>query len=662
MPPGYQQGFGEDLLVDDTVTRGRTVDGGASLGYGLCVRPTHLAVASVLAALLALPACNDAGPPPVTPAAPAADTAVAFASAAPAPAPDPLAATLDARRQQLRDIVADQWEYTMRTSPEYASILGDKRYNDRWSDHSEKAVQDDLAQAQQYVAKLDAIDTTGFPEQERLNKILLERQLKLTLEGARFEEWLMPVNQFWGLHTGAAELVTVLSFSSVKDYEDYIARLQTLPAVLDQGVALMRAGMAKGLMPPKALLPKVAKQAEDIAAPAPAASVFAGPLKKFPDAVPEADRIRLRAACLAAIGDQVNPAYRSFAKFVRAEYAPKGRTEAGEWSLPLAAERYAFQIRETTSTTMTADEIHEVGLKEVARIDAASLAIAQKLGFSDIPSMTKAVAKNPALHYKSRQAILDAYRAYTDQMTPKLPSLFGRLPKAKVEIMPVEEFREKTFSAAEYEEGTPDGSRPGHVKVNTGDFAKRTMLSVESTAYHEGVPGHHLQISIAQEVEDLPKFRQHYFVTSFVEGWALYSERLGEEVGGYQDPYSYFGHLQDEMLRAIRLVVDTGLHGKKWTRQQVIDFFHAHSTEDEVDIQAETDRYMVIPSQALAYKIGQLKILELREKAKQALGDRFDIRGFHDTVLDTGALPLDVLSDQVDAWVAKVKGAPPTTP
>jgi uncharacterized protein (DUF885 family) len=621
-------------------------------------------IASAAALAVVLSACNDAGPPPVTPTAPPAQASAPAASASDTPpaAADPLAATLEARRQQLRDLIDAQWEYTMRRSPEWASMLGDKRYNDRWSDRSEQAIHDDLAHEKELLGKLEGIDTTGFPEQERLNHVLLARDLKLQLEGARFEEWLMPVNQFGGMHTWPAELITVLSFSSVKDYDDYVTRLQTLPSVLDQAVALMRAGMAKGLMPPKFLLAKVARQAEELAAPGPAASVFAGPLQKFPAQVPESDRVRLRAAGLAAIADKVNPAYRAFAKFVRAEYAPHGRLEDGEWALPLAAERYAFQIKDTTSTTMSADEIHEIGLREVARIEAASLAIAQKLGFADIPSMTKAVAKNPALHFKSRQAILDAYRGYTDQMTPKLPSLFGRLPKAKVEILPVEAFREKSFSAAEYEDGTPDGSRPGHVKVNTGDFAKRTMLSVESTAYHEGVPGHHLQISIAQEVEDLPKFRQHYSVTSFIEGWALYSERLGEEVGGYQDPYSYFGHLQDEMLRAIRLVVDTGLHSKKWTRKQVIDFFHAHSTEDEVDIQSETDRYMVIPGQALAYKIGQLKILELRERAKQALGDRFDIRGFHDTVLDTGALPLDVLSDQVDAWVAKVKGTAIATP
>jgi uncharacterized protein (DUF885 family) len=579
------------------------------------------------------------------------DTAPPVADPHPAP-------SLDARRQQLRDLIAEQWEYTMRTNPEWASVLGDKRYNDRWSDRSEKAVHDDLAHSQRVVDGLEAIDTTGFPEQERLNKVLLSRQLKLVLEGARFEDWLMPVNQFWGAHLAPAELVTTLPFTSVKDYEDYVTRLRTLPGVLDQAAALMRAGMAKGLMPPKFLLGKVARQADDIAAPLPKASAFAAPLKAFPAAVPEADRARLRAACLAAIRDQVNPAYRTLAKFVRAEYEPHGRAEPGEWSLPLGPERYAFHIKDTTSTTLTADQIHEIGLQEVARIEAASLATAKKLGFEDVKSMAAGIARNPALHFKSRQAILDSYRAYTDQMSPKLPSLFGRLPKAKLEIMAVEAFREKSSSGAEYEQATPDGSRPGHVKVNTGDFAKRTMPAVESTAYHEGVPGHHLQIAIAQEVPDMPPFRQQYFVTAFVEGWALYAERLGEEVGGYQDPYSYYGHLQEEMLRAIRLVVDTGFHAKKWTRQQVIDFFHAHSTDDEVDIQSETDRYMVIPSQALAYKVGQLKILELREKAKQALGERFDIRGFHDTVLDTGALPLDVLSDQVDAWIARVKATP----
>jgi len=589
-----------------------------------------------------LPGCNAAPPPPQTPAA----------AAAPAPASP---ATLEARRAALREVIADQWEYTMRTSPEYATILGDKRYNDRWSDLSEKQVLADLEAARGYLARLHAIDTAGFPEQEALNEVLLARQLRLVLDGARFEEWLMPVNQFTGPHIDMAQFVSLMPFDGVKDYEDYVTRLRTLPRVLDQVVALMRSGVAKGLVPPRILLGQVASQADKIGAPAPEESAFAAPLKKFPAAVPEADRARLRAEVLAAIRDQVSPAYKSFAAFVRAEYEPRGRAEPGVWSLPLGTERYRYDIEARTSTKMTADEIHRVGLGEVARIEALMLGVARKMGYGDLRSFSAALEKDPARHFRSRQDVIGTYKRYIDQMETKLPSLFGRLPKAKLVVMPVEEFREKEASGAQYDEGTPDGSRPGHVMVNTGDFDKRSNLIAETTAYHEGLPGHHLQISIAQEVTGLPPFRQHYEVTSYIEGWALYSERLGEEVGFFQDPYSYFGHLQDEMLRAIRLVVDTGLHDKRWSRQQVVDFFHAHSTCDEVEVQSETDRYIAVPGQALGYKIGQLKILALRDKAKAALGDRFDIRGFHDTVLDSGALPLDVLETQVDRWVAAQK-------
>jgi uncharacterized protein (DUF885 family) len=413
--------------------------------------------------------------------------------------------------------------------------------------------------------------------------------------------------------------------------------------------------MAKGLMPPKYLLGKVVQQSVDIAAPAPEASAFAAPLKTFPAAVQPADRKRIRAAVLAAIKDQVDPSYRAFAAFVRDEYAPHGRADPGVWALPLGRERYDFDIKERTTTSLSGDEIHEIGLREVARIEAKMIETAKKLGFESLSAFSAAVAKDPKHHFTSRAAVLDLYRKYLDQMYPKLPSLFGRLPKAKVEVMAVEQFREKGAAAAEYNQGTPDGSRPGHIMVNTGDFAKRETLAVETTAYHEGIPGHHLQITIAQELPELPPFRQQYSVTSFIEGWALYAERLGEEVGFYEDPYSYYGHLQDEMLRAIRLVVDTGLHAKRWSRQQVVDFFHAHSTTDEVEVQSETDRYVVLPGQALAYKIGQLKILDLRAKAKKELGDKFDIRAFHDVVLDSGALPLDVLEGQVDRWIAATK-------
>jgi len=283
------------------------------------------------------------------------------------------------------------------------------------------------------------------------------------------------------------------------------------------------------------------------------------------------------------------------------------------------------------------------------------LKIARKLGYKDLTSFDAAIAKNPKLHPRSREEMLELYRKHIDRMWAKLPQYFGRLPKAKVEVLPVEAYREKEASGAQYVNGTPDGKRPGHVMVNTGDFAKRTTLDIETTAYHEGVPGHHMQISVAQELPALPRFRQHAFYIAFIEGWALYSERLGEEAGFYRDPYSMYGHLQDDLLRAIRLVADTGFHSKHWTRQQVVDYFHANSGIDEPSVQSETDRYMAWPAQALGYKIGQLKILELRERSKKELGSRFDVRGFHDEVLSGGAMPLDVLDKRVTGWIAARK-------
>jgi uncharacterized protein (DUF885 family) len=480
-------------------------------------------------------------------------------------------ADLAARRKALNDLLHERWEYTMRTSPIYASILGDKRYNDKLDDFSQQAIDDDLEQTRRFLTRFDAIDTTGFPEQEALNKQLMVRDLKMSLEGARFKPWEMPVNQSSGIHIDAPQLVSVLSFENVKDYEDYITRLKLLPVLFDQTITQMRKGLAAGLMPPKILLEKVVTQANGIATTAPDQSPFAHPFDKFPDAISVADRKRLREAGLAAIRDSVMPAYVKFTTYVRDEYAPKGRAEPGAWALPDGAAWYAFRVKESTTTNLSPEEIHQIGLEQVKDIEARMLAAANQLGYKDMKSLNAAVDADPKLHAHSRQEILDLYSKYIDQMYTRLPQMFGRLPKARLEIMPVEEFREKEASGASYVDGTPDGSRPGHIMVNTGDFAKRSLLDVETTAYHEGVPGHHLQITIAQELPELPTFRQHEYYTAFTEGWALYSERLGKEAGFFQDPYSYYGHLQDDMLRAIRLVVDTGFHSKHWTRQQVVD-------------------------------------------------------------------------------------------
>ena len=564
-------------------------------------------------------------------------------------------ADLEARRKALSDLLHGQWEYTMRTSPIYASILGDKRYNDKLDDFSQKAIDDNLEQTRLFLSRFEAIDTTGFPEQEALNKDLMVRDLKMGLEGARFKPWEMPVNQFSGIHIDAPQLVSILSFENVKDYEDYITRLKLLPQLFDQTIEQMRKGLAEGRMPPKILLEKVVTQANGIATMSPDQSPFIHPFDKFPDAVSEADRKRLREAGLAVVRDSVTPAYVKFTAFVRDEYAPKGRAEPGAWALPDGAAWYAFRVKESTTTNLSPDEIHQLGLEQVKEIEGRMLALVNQLGYKDMRSFKAAVDADPKLHAHSREEILDLYRKYEDQMYARLPQMFGRLPKAKLEVMPVEEFREKEASDASYMDGTPDGSRPGHIMVNTGDFAKRTVLDIETTAYHEGVPGHHMQISIAQELPELPPFRQHEEYTAYTEGWALYSERLGKEVGFYQDPYSYYGHLQDDMLRAIRLVVDTGFHSKHWTRQQVVDYFHEHSAIDEITVQSETDRYMAWPAQALGYKIGQLEILKLRQYSKDQLGDKFDLRAFHDEVLAGGALPMDVLSTRIHEWAAQQK-------
>jgi uncharacterized protein (DUF885 family) len=562
---------------------------------------------------------------------------------------------LASRREALNSLIKEQWEYTMRASPEWASLLGDKRYNDKWSDFSQAGIEADLKVSAEFLKRFEAVDTSGFPLQEQLNRELMLRQLRDSVTAARFKEWQMPLAQNSGIHIDLPQIVSALPFETVKDYEDYIARLHALPKLFDETRVQMEKGVQDKLMPPKFLIPKIVKQCETMAAMKPAESPFAEPAKKFPKEFSEADKARLSKEILAAVQKDVIPAYKKLAQFTKTKYLPHGRSEVGMWSLPDGAARYTFKAASSTTTSMTPEQIHQLGLAEVARIEAQMLATAQKLGYQDLKSFNKAVAAKPELHPKSRQEIIDLYQKYTDQMYTQLPQQFGVLPKGKVEIKQVEEFREKGASGASYMPGSPDGKRAGRVMVNTGDFEHRSIIGIETTALHEGVPGHHMQLTIAQEIDGLPNFRQQGNYTAYAEGWALYSERLGEELGFFTNPYSYYGHLQDEMLRAIRLVVDTGLHYKKWNRQQVVDFFHDHSGIEEVEVQSETDRYIVWPGQALGYKIGQLKILELRDYARKELGSSFDIRGFHDQVLGAGALPMDVLESHIKDWVSAEK-------
>ncbi|WP_109127271.1 DUF885 family protein [Dyella sp. C11] len=575
------------------------------------------------------------------------------------------AATADVatRTKALNDLLAEQWQHNLENAPEFATILGDLRYNDRWSDLSLAHQQAEVAKTQEYLKRFEAIDTTGFADEDKLNQQLMVRQLQDALKAHDLKLDEMPLDQMNGVHLQLAGFISSIPFDNTKEYDDYLTRLKAVPAAFDQVIGVSQQGLKDGMMPPKYLLEKVVTQIDSIAKPAGMDSVFAEPLKHFPKTVSAADQKRLHDAILAAIDQQVRPAYQKLGTFVKNDYAPHGRVEPGVWSLPNGDAIYAFDVEQMTTTKEKPEQIHEIGLSEVKRIEGEMTEVAKQQGFNDLASFRASLKTNPKVHATSRDDILNRYRGYLAGMQPELPKLFGLLPKTKVEVVPVEAFREKEAPAAEYHQGTPDGSRPGQIFVNTGDYQNRSVLSIESTAYHEGIPGHHMQISIAQTLPALPPFRQQAGYTAYIEGWALYAEQLGKELGFYKDPLSYYGRLSDELLRADRLVLDTGVHYKHWTRQQMVDFFHAHSSEDEPDVQAETDRYITWPGQALAYKTGQLKIVELRAHAKKELGDKFDIRAFHDEVLGGGALPLDVLEARINAWIAAVKsGKAPAHP
>jgi len=566
-------------------------------------------------------------------------------------------ASTDARRKALNDLLAEQFEYSLRVSPIKASFLGDKRWNDQLDDFSQAAIDRDLQETQKFLTRFEAINTTGFPDQEALNKTLIVRDLKLQMEGARFKPWEMPIEQQHGVQVWLPDLVNVLSFATVKDYEDYISRLKQVPRVLDQIMVMARKGMHDGLMPPKFLLKESLEQCKTTATTPVAKSTFAQPFFKFPANIPPAEQERLRAAGLAAVKGSVLPAFDRFTAFLKDEYVPQGRSEPGIWALPDGDARYQYLIQDMTTTVKTPDEIHQLGLKEVAEIEGQMLEVAHQLGYQDLAKLNEHIKVDRKFYATTGQQLLDLYTGYVKDMEPELPKLFGRLPKAKLVVIPMEASRSPQAVPADYTSGTASGSRPGHINVNEYDPLHRLLLNAEAIAYHEGIPGHHLQLSIAEELEGLPEFRRYEGYTAFVEGWALYSERLGKEVGMYQDPYSNYGRLENEMWRAIRLVVDTGVHSKHWTRQQMVDYFHKYTAMDEPNVQTEVDRYIAWPAQALAYKLGQLEILKLRQLAKDALGERFDIRAFHDEVLDDGALPLNVLDAQVTDWVNTQKSA-----
>ena len=562
------------------------------------------------------------------------------------------ASNTESQRTQFLSLLDEEWQYELRSDPEMATTLGDDRYNDRLTDHSPQFHESEVEAKRKFLARFEAVDPAGFPPQDALSRNLMIRNLRQEIEGAQFKSWEMPVNQMAGPHIELLDLVTLTPFNDLHDYDNYQSRLHQVSRALDQTIANMRQGMQDHLMPPRYLLEKVTSEAQEIAGQRGEASPFAIPLAKFPPNISASDQQRLRSALLATINDEILPAYQRFAKFVRDDYAPHGRSDPGVWALPDGPARYRYEIRRLTTTDLTAEQIHQIGLKQIAEIEAQMLILAHKLGFNDLASLNDHIKKDRSLYATSGEQVLDLYTKYARQMEAQLPKLFGRLPKNQLVIVPMDPFRARNAVPADYTAGAQDGSRPGRINVNQWDPEHRLTLNIEAIAYHEGVPGHHLQISIGQELRGLPDFRKNGDYTAFIEGWALYSERLGKEIGFYRDAYSDYGRLENEMWRAIRLVIDTGVHDKRWSRERMVDFFHRYTAMDEPNVQTEVDRYIAWPGQALAYKLGQLEILSLREEARRKLGDKFDLRAFHDEVIGSGPLPLDVLHSQVEGWIA----------
>ncbi len=565
--------------------------------------------------------------------------AVAFA------APQPPAASADTNLAAQNALFAEYWETQLKMNPTLATQVGDYRYNDKLGDYSLAGIAHRHEVDQSFLTRIKQIPTEGFSEEDRTSHDLFVRRLQESADDWDLKDYEMPISALGGIHTGLADLPNSVPLDSVKHYEDYIARLHEIPTALRQTEDVMRAGVKDHLVPVKFLAEKIPAQCAGIISSNP----FAKAINRMPANFSEADKKRLTEAINATVDHDVVPAYKQFAEFVTKDYAPYGRTTLSIESLPDGKRRYQAAIRRFTTTNLTPAQIHEIGLKEYDRIVGEMTALAKANGYADLASFREHVENDPKYKPASAQAIVDDFSRYIAQMRTKLPQMFGMIPAAPVTVEPMPEFQKA--SATHYQPGTPDGKRPGRVVVAVADFAHRTMLDDEAVAYHEGIPGHHMQISIAQTLKGLPEFRKHEFNSAYVEGWALYAEQLGKEVGFYQDPGSDYGRLCSELFRAVRLVVDTGIHDMGWSRDQVVEFMRKSHAVDEPTIQAETDRYISRPAQACSYKLGQLKIRELRQRAAQQLGAKFDERTFHDAILGGGALPLDLLDERITRWI-----------
>lgn len=556
---------------------------------------------------------------------------------------------------QLYALFDTEWELNLRDNPTFASFLGDKRYNTRWTDISLSAIEKRHQHRIETLAKIKQIDRAELSVADQLNYDLFQKDYEEAVEGNKFKQYLLPVNQGGGIQT-ADELAALMSFQTVKDYEDWIVRLNAFPVYMEQTLSLMREGKKQNVMWAKAVMERIPAQIDkQIVADAEQSSFYA-PFKQFPKDISEAERTRLRNLAKKAISANIVTSYKKLKSYFESEYLPAAYAKAGIWQMPNGNEYYTFLAHSYTTTNLTPEQIHEKGLAEVARIRAEMERIKTQVGFKGtLPEFFQFLRTDKQFFYQTPEELLNAYRALTRRIDPELVKVFRTLPRTPYGVIPIPDKIAPDTTTAYYNSPAADGSRPGYYYVNLYKPEVRPKWEMMALSLHESVPGHHLQLALQQELGEVPNFRKFGGYTAFVEGWGLYSESLGEEMGLYNDPYDKFGQLTYEMWRAVRLVVDTGIHYYKWDRQKAIDYFKANAAKTDQDIVNEIDRYISDPGQALAYKIGELKIKELRARSKNELDDKFDIREFHDIVLLSGAVPLDILERNVNEWIAKKK-------
>jgi uncharacterized protein (DUF885 family) len=578
--------------------------------------------------------------------------------AAPAPAASPAAAPAPAVNRQLEALFEAYFEDTLRANPLLATYIGDHRYDDQLPNSIGPAyLAEARARNRRYLEALRAIDPAGLSPADRISYDIFLYERERELRGERFPFHWLPVNQAGSLLTVMPALGSgsnAQPFATVQDYDNWLKRLDGLATWIDQAIVNMREGMAHGVVQPRVVMEKVLVQLDAMVVPRAADSQYFAPVLQLPESFPAAERERLTADFTRVLDARVLPAYLRLRDFVRDEYLPQARASVAWTALPDGEAWYAYYVQEHTTTGMSPEEIHEVGLGEVRRILGEMDGVRRQVGFQgDLEAFFGHLETDPRFYYTRGEDLLDGYRKLKLQIDAALPRLFSVFPKAGYEVREVEAFRAQSAAGAYYQQASADGSRPGIFYVNTYNLRAQPKFGMETLSLHEASPGHHFQVSIQQELDGVPRFRRFGGdYTAYVEGWALYAESLGRELGMFTDPYQWFGRLNDEQLRAMRLVVDTGLHAKGWSREQAIRFMLDNSTLAESDVVSEVERYIAWPGQALGYKVGDLRIQQLRREAEKALGPKFDVREFHREVLGDGAVPMDVLQAKVERWIA----------